>query len=102
MEYLKKDLEGLMEGGERLLQERIPHGEKVIEEAHGDNKRNVNHDFIESKLIFKTHHIPNINMRKFDQKDLITWIPQMEKYYDLHSVKNTHKVHIASLYLKPN
>ena len=39
-------------------------------------------------------------MRKFDGKDLVTWILQMEKYFDLNNVKNTQKVHLATLYLQ--
>ena len=65
-------------------------------------KRNVNHDFIDSNVGLKTHHVPKIDMRKFDGKDSITWILQMEKYFDLHDVKLLQKVHIASLYLEPN
>ena len=42
------------------------------------------------------------DMRKFDGKDLVNWILQMEKYFDLHNVQNTQKVRIASLYLEPN
>jgi hypothetical protein len=41
-------------------------------------------------------------MRKFDGKDPITWIPHMEKLFDLHNVPHTQKVRIASLYLEPN
>ena len=42
------------------------------------------------------------DMRKFDGKDLVTWILQMEKYFDLHDVQLLQKVRIASLYLEPN
>jgi hypothetical protein len=41
-------------------------------------------------------------MRKFDGKDPITWILQMEKFFDLYNVPHTQKVQIASLYLEPN
>ena len=41
-------------------------------------------------------------MRKFDGKDLVNWILQMEKYFDLHGVQLLQKVHIASLYLELN
>ena len=34
-----------------------------------ENKINVNRDFINSNVGFKNHHIPNIDMRKFDGKD---------------------------------
>ena len=65
-------------------------------------KKNVNHDFIASNFGLKTHHITNIDTRKFDGKDPVTWILQMEQYYDSHNVKNTQKVCIATLYLEPN
>jgi len=41
-------------------------------------------------------------MRKFDGKDLVTWILHMEQYFDLHEVKMLQKVRITSLYLEPN
>jgi len=98
IEYLKKDVEGL----KKLLQERLHNGEMVVEETHDEEKRNVNHDFIDSNVGIKTHHVPKIDMRKFDGKDPITWILQMEQYFDLHNVQNTQKVCIATLYLEPN
>jgi len=64
-------MEGLKEGGTKMLQERPPNNEKVVEETHDEKKINVNHDFIESKIGLKTHNIPNIDMRKFDGKDPI-------------------------------
>ena len=97
LEYFKKDMEGFKEGLAKLLQEKLPNGEKVVDETHDENKINVNHYLIDSSVGFKTHHIPNIDMRKFYGKDLV-----MEQYFDLHNVKNTQKVHIATLYLKQN
>jgi len=41
-------------------------------------------------------------MRKFDGKDLVNWILQMEKYFDLHGVSLLQKVCIASNYLELN
>ena len=43
---LKVDMEGLKEGLTKLIQEMIPNGEKAVEETHGENKINVNRDFI--------------------------------------------------------
>ena len=43
---------------------------------------------------FKNHHISKIDMRKFDGKDPITWILQMEQYFDLHDMQ--HKKRYAS------
>jgi hypothetical protein len=50
----------------------------------------------------KTNHVAKIDMRKFDGKDPITWILQMEQFFDLHNVPYTQKVQIAYLYLEPN
>jgi len=41
-------------------------------------------------------------MRKFDGKDSVNWILQMEKYFDLNGVPLLQKVCIASNYLEPN
>ena len=41
-------------------------------------------------------------MGKFDGKDPVNWILQMEKYFDLHEVKLLQKVRIASSYLEPD
>ena len=67
MEYLRKYLTN-------FLQEIITNGERVVKETQDEDKRNVNHDFIESNVGLKTHHIPKIDMRKFDGKDPATWI----------------------------
>jgi len=32
----------------------------------------MNYDFRDSNVGFKNHHIPNINISKFDGKDLVT------------------------------
>ena len=74
VEYLKKDMEGLKEGGTKSLQERLPNDENVVEETHDEKKINVIHDFIDSKFGSKTHHFPKMDMRKFDGKDLVTWL----------------------------
>ena len=86
----------------KLLQEMVTNSERVVKETHDENKRNVNHDFIDSNVGLKTHHVPKIDMRKFDGKDPRTWILQMEQFFDLHNVKNTQKICIATLYLEPN
>ena len=40
--------------------------------------------------------LPKIDMRKFDRKYPITWIFQMEQFFDLHQVPNLQKLTIAS------
>ena len=72
MEGFKEDMGGLKEGLSKLIQEMIRNGEKIVEETHDENKINVNHDFIKSNVGWKNQHIPNMDMRKFDGKDLVT------------------------------
>ena len=78
MENMKNDLKADMKGLTKLIQEMFPNGENVVDETHDENKINVNRDFINSNVGWKNHHIPKIDMRKFDGKDLVTWILQMD------------------------
>ena len=73
--YLKADMEGLT----KLIQQMFPNGEKIVEETNDENKINDNCDFINSNIGRKNHHIPKMDMRKFDGKDPVTWILQMEQ-----------------------
>ena len=41
-------------------------------------------------------------MQNFDGTDPITWIFQMQQFFDLHQVPTMQKVTIASLYLEPD
>ena len=59
----------------------FPNGKKVVDETHDEHERNVNHDFIDSNFGFKTHHIPKIDIRKFDGKGPVIWILQMDLCY---------------------
>ena len=99
MDDLKIDMDELKINMNKLLQEIVNKGEKVLKETHDENKRNVNHDSIDSNVGSKTHHIPKINMRKFYGKDPATWILQMEQFFDLNNVQNTQKVRMTTLYL---
>ena len=49
--------------------------------------------------------LPNdekIDMRKFDDKDPVTWVLHMEQFFDVHHVQHTQKVCTTYLYLEPN
>ena len=50
----------------------------------------------------RNYFIPKIDMQKFDKKDPITWLFQMEQFFDLHQVPTLQKVTIASVYLEPD
>lgn len=84
-----KCLKGEMEGLKRLLMERLPIGDNVPHETPDEDKRNVNCDWRDSSFGLKTNHIPNIDKRKFNGKDPVTWILQMEQLFDLHDVQHT-------------
>ena len=99
---LKTDMADLKTDLTNFLQEILTNGEKVVKETHDVNKSNVSHDCIDSNVGSKTHHIPKIDMKKFDGKDPATWILQMEQFFDLNNVQNTQKVCMATLYLEPN
>ena len=99
---LKTDMADLNTDLTNFLQEILTNGEKAVKETHDVNKRVVNHDSIDSNVGSKTHHIPKIDMRKFDGKDPTTWILQMEQFFNLNNVQNTQKLRIATLYLEPN
>ena len=101
-EKIKGNMEDLKTYFAKLLQEILTNGERVVKETHDENKRNVNHDSIDGNVGSKNHHIPKIDMRKFDGKDPATWILQMEQFFDLNNVQNTQKVRMATLYLEPN
>jgi hypothetical protein len=102
---LQEMMEGLkgqiVEGLKIFTIERTPESENVSDEIHDENTRKVNQEWINYNFGLNTNHVPKINMTKFDCKDPITWILQMEKFFDLHNVPHTQKVRIASLYLEP-
>ena len=74
VDYLKKGMEYLKTYLTKFLQEMLTDGERVVKETHDENKINVNHDFIDSNVGSENHHVPKIDMRKFDDKDPGTWI----------------------------
>jgi len=106
MEYLKTDLKTEMADLKtdltNFLQEILTNGEEVVKETHDVKKSNFNHDSIDSNVGSKTHHIPKIDMRKFDGKDPATWILQMEQFFNLNNVQNTQKICMETVYLEPN
>ena len=92
----------IMEVMKNFVTEKTPKSENSSHEYHDEDTRKVNQEWRNSNFGLKTNHVPKINMRKFDGKDPITWILQMEQFFDLHNVPHTQKVRFASLYLEPN
>jgi hypothetical protein len=96
----KYELQEMMEGlkGEiievlkNFVTEKTPKSENASHEIHDEDTRKVNQEYRNSNFGLKTNHIPKIDMRKFDGKDPITWILQMEQFFDLHNVPHTQKV----------
>jgi hypothetical protein len=89
MDGLKREI---MEGLKIFLIERTPESENVSHEIHNEDTRKMNQEWRNSNFGLKTNHFPKIDMRKFDGKDPITWILQMEQFFDLHDVPHTQKV----------
>jgi hypothetical protein len=92
----------IMEVLKIFITEKTPESENASHEIHDVDTRKVNQEWRNYNFGLKTNHVPKIDMRKFDGKDPITWILQMEQFFDLHNVPHTQKVRIASLYLEPN
>jgi hypothetical protein len=99
MDVLKEEI---MEVLKIFVIEKMPKSQNASHEIHDDDTRKVNQEWRNSNFGLNTNHVPKIDMRKFDGKDPITWIIQMEQFFDLHNVPHTQKVRIASLYLEPN
>jgi gas vesicle protein len=99
MEGLKGEI---MEVLKNFVTEKTPESQNASHEIHDEDTRKVNQEWRNSNFGLKTNHVPKIDMRKFDGKDPITWILQMEQFFDLHNMPHTQKVPIASLYLEPN
>lgn len=71
---IEAKMECLKEVLTKLLQEMLPNGEKVLDETHDEKKRNFSHDFGVPNFGLKTHHIPRVDMRKFDSKEITSII----------------------------
>jgi hypothetical protein len=99
MDGLKREI---MEGLKKFLIERTLESENVSHEIHDEDTRKMNREWRNSNFGMNTNHVPKIVMRKIDGKNPITWILQMDQFFDLHDVPHTQKVRIASLYLEPN
>jgi hypothetical protein len=89
MEGLKGEV---MEVLKNFVTEKTPESENASHEIRDEDTRKVNQEWRNSNFGLKTNHIPKIDMRKFDGKDPITWILQMEQFFDLHNVPHTQKV----------
>ena len=89
MEGLKGEI---MEVLKNFVTEKTPKSENSSHEIHDEDTRKVNQEWRNSNFGLKTNHVPKIDMRKFDGKVPITWILQMEQFFDLHNVPHTQKV----------
>jgi hypothetical protein len=82
----------IMEVMKNFVTEKTPKSENSSHEIHDEDTRKVNQEWRNSNFGLKTNHVPKIDMRKFDGRDPITWILQMEQFFDLHNVPHTQKV----------
>ena len=89
MDGLKGDI---MEGLKNFIIESTLESENVSHEIHDEDTGKVNKEWRNSNFGLNTNHIPKIDMRKFVDKDPITWILKMEQFFDIHNVPHTHKI----------
>ena len=86
-----------------LFQSRLDKIEKKLESRKLESSRVddslQDHGFNSSP---RNYFLPKIDMRNFDGKDQISWIFEMQQFFDLHHVPTMQKVTIASLYLESN
>jgi hypothetical protein len=82
----------IMEVLKNFVTEKTLESENAYHEIHDEDTRKVNQEWRNSNFGLKTNHVPKIDMGKFDGKDPITWILQMEQFFDLHNVPHTQKV----------
>jgi hypothetical protein len=68
----------IMEGLKNFIIERPPKSDNVSHEIHDEYTRKMNQYWRKSNFGLKTNHFPKIDMSKFDGKDPITWILQIE------------------------
>jgi hypothetical protein len=82
----------IMEVLKNCVTEKTPKSENASHEIYDEDTSKVNQECRNSNFGLKNNHVPKIDMRKFDGKDPIPWILQMEKFFDLHNVPHTQKV----------
>ena len=89
MDSMESKMDGLkgeiMEVFRNFVIEKTPKSENESHEIHDEDTR-------------KTNHIPKIDMRKFDGKDPITWILQMEQFF-ISIMCHIHKRYKLLLYI---
>jgi hypothetical protein len=79
----------IMEVLKIFVTEKTPKIENASHEIHDEDTTKVNQEWRNSNFGLKSNHVPKIDMRKFDGKDPITWILQIEQFFDLHNVPHT-------------
>jgi hypothetical protein len=89
MDGLKEEI---MEVLKHFVTEKTPESENASHKIRDEDTRKVNQEWRNSNFGLNTNHVPKIDMRKFDGKDPITWILQMEQFFDLHNVPHTQKI----------
>jgi predicted nuclease with TOPRIM domain len=61
----------IMEVLKNFVTEKTPKSENASHETHDVDTRKVNQEWRNSNFGLKTNHVPKIDMRKFDGKDLL-------------------------------
>jgi hypothetical protein len=107
-ERLPKGDTGNIENKDNNIVEPQLHMGNILKNVENMSMDSHNHDYSSLKGPYhrgfnstpRNYFIPKIDTRKFDGKNPITWIFQMEQLFDLHQVSSLQKVAIASLNLE--
>ena len=51
-------------------------------------------------MVVKAHFLHEVEIHKFDGKDMRTWLNQLEQYFTLHQVPTDKKITFSSLYME--
>lgn len=83
-----------------MLSTYIAESRKEFSSDQGENSRSATIDTSFSTPMVSRNLFPKVDMHKLNGKDPLTWINQMENFFEVHQVPNGQKVMMASLYLE--
>jgi hypothetical protein len=99
------DLRGDISDIRSMLSAHMNEPRKDLSINQGENYRLVNIDTNFNTPMGSRNVFPKVDMRNFDGKDPLTWINQMENFFEVHQIPNgfpisqTRSIHLASVAL---
>ena len=96
------DLRGDISNIQNMLSTYMVESRKEFSSGQVENSRSATTNISFSTPMGSRNLFPKVDMCKFDGKDPLTWINQMENFFEVHQIPNGQKVTMASLYLEPD